>query len=241
MYDEYVNIFDDGLEVTLCYASAKSGRNSVVNPVNTRGVVSILADDLAGVEWANGSSNIYRFEDLLIAPEFMEGDSVRINSSSKFAGCNTRKNPRCLGKIIDVAEANFQVDEGSEYTITVKWHNGSVNTYRPSDIERINFPNLGESPFDAGELMAGDFVAISSESQFYQENDESNPIELVGEVITMDAGYCEDDFNIIVEWENGIDNAYFRRDLVRLKKGRNHKPCSTKWLELTNVKERGEL
>ena len=234
--NEYVNLYDDGLEVVLCPDSAKNGRNSVVNPLNTRGLVSILGDDLAGVEWANGASNVYHFEDLLIAPEFMEGDKVRIDSGSIFATADTKQNPRCLGEIV-----YMEIGQTGNFNITVLWHTGRTNIYRPEDLQRADFPDLGESPFDAGELKAGDLVAISSDSEFYQENDLSNPIDIVGEVITMDAGYSEEDFNIIVEWENGLDNAYFRRDLVRLKKGKNHKPCSTKWLDLPNVKERREL
>lgn len=236
MYDEsdYVQITDDGLEVILCPDSAKNGSDSVVNPLNTRGVVTILADDLAGVEWANGSSNLYHFEDLLIAPELMEGDQVKIDSSSIFATYRNAQNPHCLGTLVEI-----ESDEVDGFNMFVKWNNGRTNIYRYDDLERVELPNYGLSPFDSGAMKEGDSVAISSDSEYYQENDTTNPIDEVGEVLTLDAG--GDDLKIIVEWNNRSVNAYNRRDLTRLKKGVGYKLSTNAWLELPNVQERAKL
>ena len=57
-------------------------------------------------------------------------------------------------------------------------------------------------------------VKISRNSEFYRDDDESNPIDIAGTIIKINS-YTHD-LPIRVRWDNGIDNYYSFQDLVTI-------------------------
>jgi hypothetical protein len=133
--------------------------------------------------------------------------------------------PKLKYKIGDKVEiidniTSHQFEIGTIVTVTSLDTDGEVNTCKgktkQGDVdeyfidEKNDIKPYTEKTKSEYKFKVGDKVMISDDSQWYSDDDETNPINTVGKIIKI----YDDSLGIHVEWENGTSNSYDTHDLL---------------------------
>jgi len=152
--------------------------------------------------------------------EFKVGDKVVISKKSRFYG-DHYSNPTdvdgTITKIRDDYEGPFNVLD-----IKVEWDNGMKNSYSEIDLELAKqqsyiHDNQNDKNMNKA-FKVGDKVMIDSSSEYYSDNDTSNPRDVEGTITEIEGEDWLGGLGIIVKWDNGKINGYNKVDLKLAKK-----------------------
>jgi len=113
--------------------------------------------------------------------KFKSGDKVMIDKSSQYYGSNNSNNPKYVEGVITGVSG-----EGGSLHYHVNWSNGGHNTYKASDlikVEEVKEKSIHDILVERSELEVGDIVKVTHKVPNYDLGWECNWCEDMDDVI----------------------------------------------------------